>query len=50
MDKNFPAIKTKRFVFKLDFKYQGTMADCEIKNGKFISLDIYVMINSEDKK
>lgn len=26
---------------KLDFVLEGTMKDCEIKNGKFISLDIY---------
>lgn len=26
---------------KLDFRHEGTMKDCEIKNGKFISLDIY---------
>ncbi len=30
---------------KLDFKYEGTMKDCEFKDGKFISLDIYAIIN-----
>lgn len=31
----------KNAMAKLDFQYEGTMKDCEIKNGKFISLDIY---------
>lgn len=30
---------------KLDFNHEGTMKDCEIKNGKFISLDIYAKLN-----
>ncbi|WP_291862618.1 GNAT family N-acetyltransferase [Marinilabilia sp.] len=30
---------------KLDFNYEGTMRDCEIKAGRYISLDIYSMIN-----
>ncbi|MBS1681262.1 MAG: GNAT family N-acetyltransferase [Bacteroidetes bacterium] len=34
-------INCKRAMTKLDFQYEGTMKDCEIKNGKFISLDIY---------
>ena len=29
----------------LDFKYEGTMEDCEIIDGNFISLDIYSIIN-----
>jgi len=32
---------SKKVLEKLDFRYEGTMRDCEIKNGKFISLDIY---------
>lgn len=31
----------KRAMAKLDFVYEGTMRDCEVKNGRFISLDIY---------
>lgn len=31
----------KKALAKLNFKLEGTMKDCEIKNGKFISLDIY---------
>jgi ribosomal-protein-alanine N-acetyltransferase len=33
---------------RLDFDFEGTMRDCEIKNGKYISLDIYSLI-SKDK-
>jgi ribosomal-protein-alanine N-acetyltransferase len=29
----------------LKFTHEGTMRECEIKNGKFISLDIYAMLN-----
>ena len=36
--------KCKKAMTKLDFEYEGTMKDCEIKNGKFISLDIYSMV------
>ncbi|KIO52844.1 GNAT family N-acetyltransferase [Flavobacterium hibernum] len=34
----------KSVMAKLDFQYEGTMKDCEIKNGKFISLDIYAKV------
>ncbi|OXA99944.1 GNAT family N-acetyltransferase [Flavobacterium plurextorum] len=34
----------KNAMAKLDFQYEGTMKDCEIKNNKFISLDIYAKI------
>ncbi len=34
----------KRAMAKLDFVYEGTMRDCEVKNGRFISLDIYACI------
>lgn len=34
----------KNAMAKLDFQYEGTMKDCEIKNGKFISLDIYAKL------
>ena len=30
---------------KLDFKNEGTIKDFEIKNGKSISVDIYVKTN-----
>ena len=35
----------KRAMAKSGFKHEGTMIDCEIKNGKFISLDIYAKLN-----
>lgn len=37
----------KNAMAKLDFQHEGTMKDCEIKNGKFISLDIYSKIKTE---
>lgn len=39
-------INCKKAIEKLGFKLEGTMQDCEIKNGKFISLDIYAKIKS----
>lgn len=37
-------INCKKAMAKLNFYHEGTMRDCEIKNGKFISLDIYSKI------
>jgi ribosomal-protein-alanine N-acetyltransferase len=37
----------KNAMAKLDFQYEGTMRDCEIKNGTFISLDIYARLNDQ---
>jgi ribosomal-protein-alanine N-acetyltransferase len=34
----------KKAMAKLDFVHEGTMNECEIKNGKFISLDIYARL------
>lgn len=34
----------KNAMAKLDFQYEGTMKECEIKNGRFISLDIYAKV------
>jgi ribosomal-protein-alanine N-acetyltransferase len=31
---------------KLGFQHEGTMKECEIKNGKFINLDIYAKIKA----
>ncbi len=36
----------KNAMAKLDFQYEGTMKECEIKNGKFISLDIYAKVKT----
>ena len=37
----------KNAMDKLDFKLEGTMRDCEIKNGKHISLDIYAKLKTD---
>ncbi len=38
-------INCKRAMSKLNFKLERTMKNCEIKNGKPISIDIYVKTN-----
>lgn len=40
-------LNCKKAMKKLDFKHEGTMKDCEIKNGKLISLDIYAKLRNE---
>lgn len=40
-------INCKKAMVKLNFILEGTMTDCEFKNGKFISLDIYAKISSD---
>lgn len=37
----------KRAMEKLKFIHEGIMRDCEVKNGKFISLDIYAKLKGE---
>ena len=37
----------KKVMKKFKFIHEGTMKDCELKNGKFISLDIYSRIASD---
>lgn len=37
----------KKAMAKLNFQWEGCMHDTEIKNGKFISLDIYALLNSK---
>ena len=34
----------KSAMAKLDFEHEGTMTDCEIKDGQFISVDIYAQL------
>ncbi|MFY0672781.1 MAG: GNAT family N-acetyltransferase [Bacteroidia bacterium] len=34
----------KRAMDKLAFAHEGTMRDCEFKNGQFLSVDIYALI------
>jgi len=38
----------KRVMAKLDFIHEGTLRECEIKNGNWISLDIFAKINRAD--
>lgn len=35
----------KKAMAKLNFTYEGTMIDCEMKNGEYISVNIYSKIN-----
>lgn len=42
-------VNCKRAMAKMDFVHEGTMRECEIKNGKWISLDIYARINQDSK-
>ena len=37
----------KNAMKKSSFKQEGTMADCEIKHGHFISLDIFALLNEQ---
>jgi len=39
----------KNALAKLSFILEGTMQDCEIKNGKFISLDVYAKLNTSPR-
>lgn len=39
-------INCKRAIKKLGFRHEGTMKDCEIKDGRFISLDVYAVFNT----
>lgn len=38
---------SKKVLNQLGFEFEGTMKDCEIKDGRFISLEIYAKLNSE---
>ncbi|AFU70533.1 ribosomal-protein acetyltransferase RimL-like protein [Psychroflexus torquis ATCC 700755] len=38
----------KKALAKLKFSFEGTMKDCEIKNGEFISLDIYSKLDHKE--
>lgn len=35
----------KKGLAKMNFQYEGTMRDCEIKNDTFVSVDIYARLN-----
>ncbi len=40
-------VKCKSALEKIHFKYEGTMRDCEIKDGQLISVDIYAVLKRE---
>lgn len=35
----------KRAMAKLNFQHEGTMRDCEMKHGRFVSVDIFAALN-----
>lgn len=37
----------KKAVEKLNFKHEGTMRNCEIKDGKFLSVAIYAKLKTD---
>lgn len=37
----------KKAIEKLNFKLEGTMRECEIKDGKFLSVDIYSKLKND---
>lgn len=39
----------KNAMSKLYFELEGTMKECELKNGKYISLDIYALLKKQSK-
>ncbi|SOD19842.1 GNAT family N-acetyltransferase [Pedobacter xixiisoli] len=40
-------LNCKKAIEKLNFKHEGTMRDCEIKDGNFLSVDIYSKLKSD---
>ena len=36
---------SKKVMHKLGFVYEGTMKECEIKDGKWIDLEIYALLD-----
>ena len=40
-------LASSRVLEKLGFVYEGTMRECEIKNGKYINLFIYALVKSD---
>ncbi len=36
---------SKKLMERLGFDHEGTLMECELKNGKYISLDIYAKLN-----
>ncbi|TYP70361.1 GNAT family N-acetyltransferase [Aquimarina intermedia] len=42
-------MKCKRALQKLNFNYEGTMVDSEIKNGQFFSVDLFASLKTNRK-
>ncbi len=38
---------SRKVLQKLNFTHEGTLRECEIKDGKFISLDVFSKLNSD---
>ena len=41
-------VASSRVLEKVGFVYEGTMRECEVKDGKFISLLIYALVSTGD--
>ena len=41
---------SSKTLLNLGFNHEGKMIDCEIKNGKFISVDLYARINQKNRR
>ena len=41
--------RSKKVMESLDFYYEGTLHESEIKNGEYIDLDYYAIINTKEK-
>ena len=40
-------LASKKVLSKMNFRHEGTKRDCEIKNGQFISLDLYSLLKTD---
>lgn len=43
-----PNVHCKKLINKLNFNYEGRMVECEVKNGKFIDLEIYANLENNN--
>ncbi|MEO7802303.1 MAG: GNAT family protein, partial [Ginsengibacter sp.] len=41
--------RSKKVMESLDFIYEGTLHESEMKNGQYIDLDYYAMINTTER-
>lgn len=39
---------SSRALKKMGFKHEGRMCDCEVKNGKYISIDLFARLNQKN--